>query len=111
MWPNTQVPADLVTFTEEILNWKLHFLCSKNSIRNNFPFPFSFLTLYTNRSSKFSWYAMFVFLWSIVHFFLKLVLYPHNGFILTISESQFETRLVDSRQKAPNECTGKVTDL
>ena len=28
MWPNPQVPADLVTFTEEIINGKLHFLCS-----------------------------------------------------------------------------------
>ena len=28
MWPNPQVTADLVTFTEEILNTKLHFLCS-----------------------------------------------------------------------------------
>ena len=28
MWPNPQFPTDLVTFTEEILNGKLHFLCS-----------------------------------------------------------------------------------
>ena len=28
MWPNPQFPVDLVTFTEEILNGKLHFLCS-----------------------------------------------------------------------------------
>ena len=28
MLPNPQFPADLVTFTEEILNGKLHFLCS-----------------------------------------------------------------------------------
>ena len=28
MWQNPQYPADLVTFTEEILNGKLHFLCS-----------------------------------------------------------------------------------
>ena len=28
MGPNPQLPADLVTFTEEILNGKLHFLCS-----------------------------------------------------------------------------------
>ena len=28
MWPNSQFPADLVTFTEEIRNGKLHFLCS-----------------------------------------------------------------------------------
>ena len=28
MWPNPQFPADMVTFTEEILNGKLHFLSS-----------------------------------------------------------------------------------
>ena len=28
MWPNPEFPADLVSFTEEILNGKLHFLCS-----------------------------------------------------------------------------------
>ena len=28
MWPNLQETADLVTFTEEILNGKLRFLCS-----------------------------------------------------------------------------------
>ena len=28
MWPNPQKTADLVTFTEEILNGKLTFLCS-----------------------------------------------------------------------------------
>ena len=28
MWPNRQLPEDLVTFTEEIPNGKLHFLCS-----------------------------------------------------------------------------------
>ena len=28
MWPNPQETADLVTLTEEILNGKLHFLCS-----------------------------------------------------------------------------------
>ena len=28
MWPYSQVTADLVTFTEEILNGKLYFLCS-----------------------------------------------------------------------------------
>ena len=30
MWPNPQETADLVTCTEEILNGKLHFLCSVN---------------------------------------------------------------------------------
>ena len=28
MWPNPQFHVDLVTFTEEIFNGKLHFLCS-----------------------------------------------------------------------------------
>ena len=28
MWPKMQFPEDLVTFTEEIVNGKLHFLCS-----------------------------------------------------------------------------------
>ena len=28
MWQNPQFPADFVTITEEILNGKLHFLCS-----------------------------------------------------------------------------------
>ena len=32
MLPNPQFPADLVTFTEEILNGKLHFLCSDREI-------------------------------------------------------------------------------
>ena len=28
MWPNPQESADLVTFSEEVLNGKLHFLCN-----------------------------------------------------------------------------------
>ena len=28
MWPNSQETPDLATFTVEILNGKLHFLCS-----------------------------------------------------------------------------------
>ena len=28
MWPNPQSLLDLVTFTKEILNGKLHFLCN-----------------------------------------------------------------------------------
>ena len=34
MCPNRQLPADLVTFTEEIFNGKLHFLCSESSIKD-----------------------------------------------------------------------------
>ena len=32
MWPNLQFRSDLVTFTKEILNEKLHFLCSDISL-------------------------------------------------------------------------------
>ena len=32
MPPNPQPPVDLVTFTEEILDRKFHFLCSANSV-------------------------------------------------------------------------------
>ena len=32
MWPDLQENADLVTFTEEILDGKLHFLCSVSDI-------------------------------------------------------------------------------
>ena len=34
MRPDPQFPADLVSFTEEILNGKLHFLCSANRLNN-----------------------------------------------------------------------------
>ena len=30
MWPNPLFPTDLVTFTVETLNAKLHFLCNVN---------------------------------------------------------------------------------
>ena len=32
MWPNLQETADLVTFTGEILNEKLYFLCSMHCL-------------------------------------------------------------------------------
>ena len=33
MWPNPQGTADSVAFIEEILNGKLHFLCSVENVR------------------------------------------------------------------------------
>ena len=35
MWPNPQFPVDLVIFTEEILNGKLHFSCSVSKVTSN----------------------------------------------------------------------------
>ena len=34
MWPNPELPADLIIFTEEIVNGKLHFLCSDRFEKN-----------------------------------------------------------------------------
>ena len=34
MWPNPLETADLVTFTEKILNGKLHFFCSAHKTNN-----------------------------------------------------------------------------
>ena len=36
MWPNLQETADLVTFTEEILDRKIHFLCSDLYLKDHF---------------------------------------------------------------------------
>ena len=34
MWQNLQETLDLVTFTEEILDGKLHFLCSVKTVKS-----------------------------------------------------------------------------
>ena len=44
MWPNPQFPTDLVTFTEEILHEKLHFMHSKKKASNHFIFWISITT-------------------------------------------------------------------
>ena len=41
MWPNPQETANLVTFTEEILNEKFHFLCSVITYKQLFLLWFS----------------------------------------------------------------------
>ena len=48
MWPNPQETADLVTFTEEILNGKLHFLCSKTRTPASSEFTKYFRTVECN---------------------------------------------------------------
>ena len=45
MWPNPQFPADLITFTKEILNGKLHFCAVLITVFLGYfflSFPFSF---------------------------------------------------------------------
>ena len=41
MWPDLQETADSVTFTEEIINGKLHFLCSRCFFLEIFTFEYS----------------------------------------------------------------------
>ena len=48
MWPNQQETANLVTFTEEILNWKLYFLCSGVSVNELSFNPNSLVTTEAN---------------------------------------------------------------
>ena len=38
MWPNPQETVDLVTFTEDIFNGQLHFLCSANFMESGINF-------------------------------------------------------------------------
>ena len=48
MCPNPQFPADLVTFIEEILNRKVHFLCSERASKG----PLNWLTTPSNNSCQ-----------------------------------------------------------
>ena len=52
MWPNLQESVDLVTFTEEVFNRQLHFLCGDSTVLlvihqellNPFPFLYPLKT-------------------------------------------------------------------
>ena len=55
MLPNPQETADLITFTEEVLNEKLHFLCSDSDfifIDDNFNPKGHFIELVDGKVSK-----------------------------------------------------------
>ena len=54
MWPNPQVPADLVTFTEETLNGKVHSLCSASKYGN-------IENLWAALPSRFQWHTQLIF--------------------------------------------------
>ena len=58
MWPNPQFPADLVTFTEEILNGKLHFLCSVKYVLV-LKTPYWKWAQRSKWSCRFCWWALF----------------------------------------------------
>ena len=52
MWPNPQETADLVTLTEEILNGKLHFLCSDLVLLFKKQYFFSIWHTYGNKKNN-----------------------------------------------------------
>ena len=53
MWSNPQFPADLATFTEEILNGKLHFLCSVTFYANKNTVLFRFSEKFFHQTKRF----------------------------------------------------------
>ena len=86
MWPILEFPEDLVTFTEEILNGKLHFLCSVYcSVFCHFPTP-SFLHSYNVHLKMIISFVLAYFecATAFIHsqFELKYVLQRYNYFCL-----------------------------
>ena len=59
MWPNRQFPADLVTFTEEILNGKLIFVHGKDAVLSLFNFVFTLAKLRVHTYLTESWVQSF----------------------------------------------------
>ena len=51
MWPNPQFLADLVTFSDETLNGKPHFLCSVKLSASSYPYNIYLLKV-NNRKTK-----------------------------------------------------------
>ena len=81
MCPNLQFPADLVTFTEEILNGKLHFLCNEGSFIITYVFNFSPLI--------WSWYEE-------KHLFQNLPLSLINEKLYFLADIQYKTTEITS---------------
>ena len=63
MKPNPQIPADFVTFTEEIFNGKFHFLCS-GRMECSIKMMISF-SLATNQSEDKRW--------NLIGYFVKVI--------------------------------------
>ena len=64
MWPNPQFSADLVKFTEEILNGRLHFLCSD-------PKASPIFLINWNICSSL-WFYLFIMFFAILYYFYNL---------------------------------------
>ena len=78
MWPNPQFPADLITFTEELLNGKIHFLSSA--------------ICYLMHCSLFSAFRSFLYsdrIWT-REFSFSVVLYRESGHIQISKMERFD---------------------
>ena len=79
MWPNPKETVDLVTFTEGILNGKLHFLCSNKKhlliILHNKPKEICYVNSFR------SFYKSFQYILSIPSFGQWIVNYNWFGFL------------------------------
>ena len=88
MWPNPQETTDLVTFTEKVLNGKLHFLSSDGSFRNFAFWRITFISRIT-----FIWFISKF--WRItfrgehlqLNFLVKIVIYRLKGVVNYFRES------------------------
>ena len=88
MWPAPQETADLVSFTEEIFNWKLHFLCSDRfALRWGSTHMLIFLSniskflkLETGKyAKKYQTYGFFIVLGNVTLIFLRT--WPRSKFL------------------------------
>ena len=52
MWPNSHDTADLITFTEEIFNGKLHFLCNACFFQKYGGYTLSMQVIYEPKYSR-----------------------------------------------------------
>ena len=55
MRPNPQFPVDLVTFTEEIFNGKLHFLCSDYIANLHKKTKLEYFSIYDSNNKTLFW--------------------------------------------------------
>ena len=100
MWPNPQFPADLVTFTEEILDEKLNFL--RSEFQHSHPLPFRSSHSYMlfkigilkNLAKWINWKEQYWFFWALYRIFQVLthkfrIFLFFEFFLKTFSEWDF----------------------
>ena len=99
MWPNPQFSADLVTFTEEILNGKLHFLCS---VFCQSLCPVSYIGRWVTLFMRSNWESSD---WDLTRFFIYKIWVPWRGLRPIIEFLNFNTGVVEERSLSNTEST------